>query len=61
VPETRGVALGREMDLVFGAGGRGEGDTEGDEVLEVEEAADEGTALLRGQESVRRGSCGAYT
>ena len=54
VPETRGVALGRDMDEVFGSF---EGEPEED--LEVSET----TALLGkdGGVSRRRGSLGAYT
>lgn len=53
VPETRGVALGKEMDEVFGGF---EGEPEED--LEVSES----TALLKaGSLNRRRGSLGAYT
>ena len=56
VPETRGVALGKEMDEVFGdtlAGAE-------EECLEITET--ERTMLLRsGRDGRRRGSLGAYT
>ena len=54
VPETRGVALGKEMDDVFGTLER-----EPEEDLEVSET----TALLNktGSLNRRRGSLGAYT
>jgi len=51
VPETKGVALGKEMDELFG----GVGDEDEDEDLEIAEVG-ERTGLLR-----RRGSLGAYT
>ena len=56
MPETRGVALGKEMDEVFGdtlAGAE-------EECLEITET--ERTMLLRsGRDGRRRGSLGAYT
>lgn len=52
VPETRGVAVGREMDEVFGADGKDPAAGEGDEeVMQV--GFDEGTGLL-GAERERR-------
>lgn len=57
VPETRGVALGKEMDAVFGIDG-----TQDEEQIEEDEMEEsERTALLRGQERARRGSLGVYT
>jgi len=62
VPETRNVALGREMDAVFG-----DAKEIDEEVMEIEDSGvDERTALLglrRERETVigRRGSFGAYT
>lgn len=56
MPETRNVALGKDMDAVFGVK-EGAGDDD-DEDLEVEE-----TTVLLGRERVglRRASLGTYT
>lgn len=57
MPETRNVALGKDMDAVFGVKEGGGGDDEEDE-MEVEET----TALLgRERVGLRRASLGTYT
>lgn len=57
MPETRNVALEKDMDAVFGVKVGGGGDDEEDE-MEVEET----TALLGGERvGSRRTSLGTYT
>lgn len=51
------MALGKDMDVVFGVCG-----TQDEEQMEEDEMEEsERTALLRGQERARRGSLGVYT
>lgn len=58
VPETRNVALGREMDAVFG-----DVDVRDEEEEVGEMEVDERTVLLGGDERMRmrRASLGSYT
>jgi hypothetical protein len=56
VPETRGVALGKEMDEVFGE------NVDEDDDLEVEEVSERTRLLIKNDlAGRRRGSLGAYT
>ena len=56
VPETRGVALGKEMSLAFGQDAKDDEVAEADEVEDVFAVADEVTPLLLGEQKRRRRS-----
>ncbi|KIW97261.1 uncharacterized protein Z519_02653 [Cladophialophora bantiana CBS 173.52] len=55
VPETRGIALGKEMSRVFGQQDLKDGE-DGEAVEEVEDVADHETPLLAAERRRRRGS-----